>query len=200
MARILVLGGSGEMGSAAVADLVERTGHEVSIGDIRVDASRALLQRLGAPERVVEVDVDDSASLNAALADTDAVLNATYMRHNVPVTDAAIAAGVHLVDLGSYYPETLQQLERHDAAVAAGVRIVPGCGVAPGLTNILARLGADQLDGVERIGMYSYITHPMWTSPGIVVTRFDASTGTSVVWEGGRAVERVPTFVPGRTR
>ena len=25
--------------------------------------------------------------------------------------------------------------------------------------------------------MYSYITHPMWTSPGIVVTRFDASTG-----------------------
>ena len=29
------------------------------------------------------------------------------MRHNVRVTDAAIAAGVHLVDLGSYYPETL---------------------------------------------------------------------------------------------
>jgi predicted dinucleotide-binding enzyme len=32
MARILVLGGSGEMGSAAVADLVEPTNHEVSIG------------------------------------------------------------------------------------------------------------------------------------------------------------------------
>ena len=105
----------------------------------------------------------------------------------------SIVAGVHLVDLGSYYPETLQQLERHDAAVAAGVRIVPGCGVAPGLTNILARLGADQLDTVDRIAMYSYITHPMWTSPGIVVTRFDASTGTSVVWEDGRAVER-PSF------
>ena len=41
--------------------------------------------------------------------------------------------------------------------------------------------------------MYSYITHPMWTSPGIVVTRFDASTGTSIVWEGGRAVE-YPSF------
>ena len=66
------------------------------------------------------------------MAGTDVVLNATYMRHNVPVTDAAIAAGVHLVDLGSYYPETLQQLERHEAAVAAGCRIVPGCGVAPG--------------------------------------------------------------------
>ena len=77
---------------------------------------RALLRRLGAPERVVRVDVDDPASLAAALDGTEVVLNATYMRHNVPVTDAAIAAGAHLVDLGSYYPETLQQLDRHAAA------------------------------------------------------------------------------------
>jgi saccharopine dehydrogenase-like NADP-dependent oxidoreductase len=193
MSRILVLGGSGEMGSAAVADLLERTEHEVAVGDIRPHAAAALLHRLDAPERVVRVDVDDPASLAAALADTEVVLNATYMRHNVPVTDAAIVAGVHLVDLGSYYPETIQQLDRHERAVEAGCRIVPGCGVAPGLTNILARLGADRLDAAEAVRLYSYITHPMWTSPGIVVTRFDASTGTSVVLEDGRLVER-PSF------
>lgn len=193
MSRILVLGGSGEMGSAAVADLIARTGHEVTVGDIRPDAATALLRRLGAPVQVARVDVDDPASLAAALADTDVVLNATYMRQVVAVTDAAIAAGVHLVDLGSYYPETLQQLDRDEAARAAGSRIVPGCGVAPGLTNILARLGADQLDSVDAVRMYSYITHPMWTSPGIVVTRFDASKGTSVAWEDGAFVEH-PSF------
>ena len=193
MSRVLVLGGAGEMGSAAVADLVARTDHEVTVGDVRPDAASALLERLGAPPRVVTVDVDEPASLAAAMAGADVVLNATYMRHNVPVTDAAIAAGVHLVDLGSYYPETLEQLARHDAAVTAGCRIVPGCGVAPGLTNVLARLGADQLDEVDAIRLYSYITHPMWTSPGIVVTRFDASTGTSVVLEDGVVVER-PSF------
>jgi lysine 6-dehydrogenase len=193
MSRILVLGGSGEMGSAAVADLIERTDHDVTVGDIRPDAAAALLQRLGAPERVVRVDVDDPASLAAALVDIDVVLNATYMRHNVPVTDAAIAAGLHLVDLGSYYPETVQQLERNESAEKAGCRVVPGCGVAPGLTNILARLGADRLDMVEAVRIYSYITHPLWTSPGIVVTRFDASTGTSVVCENGALVER-PSF------
>ncbi len=96
MSRILVLGGSGEMGSAAVADLVERTDHAVTIGDIRTEPAATLLRRLGAPERVVHVDVEDPLSLAAALADTDAVLNATYMRHNIRVTDAAIAAGVHL--------------------------------------------------------------------------------------------------------
>jgi saccharopine dehydrogenase-like NADP-dependent oxidoreductase len=193
MSRILVLGGSGEMGSAAVADLIERTDHEVTVGDIRPEAAAALLGSLGAPERVIPVDVEDHRSLAAALADTDVVLNATYMRHNVRVTDAAIGAGVHLVDLGSYYSETREQLDRHDRAVAAGCRIVPGCGVAPGLTNILARLGADALDAVDAVRIYSYITHPMWTSPGIVATRFDASTGTSLVLEDGRLTER-PSF------
>jgi lysine 6-dehydrogenase len=190
MSRIIVLGGAGEMGSAAVADLVAHTEHDVTIGDLRVDAAVVLMRRLNAPERVIRVDVDDPRSLAAALADTDVVLNATYMRQNVAVTDAAIAAGVHLVDLGSYWPETLEQLERHDAAIRAGSRIVPGCGVAPGLTNVLARLGADALEEVESIRMYSWITHPMWTSPGIVVTRFDASTGTSLVYEDRRIIER----------
>ena len=116
MSRILVLGGSGEMGSAAVADLVARTDHEVTVGDIRPTPRTRCSTSSARPIGSCAVDVDDPASLASALAGTDVVLNATYMRQNVPVTDAAIAAGVHLVDLGSYYPETLEQLERHDAA------------------------------------------------------------------------------------
>ena len=193
MAQILVLGGAGEMGSMAVTDLTGRTGHEVTIGDLRLDAAGSLLRRLGAPENVIEVDVADSEALGAALAGADVVVNATLMRHNVAVTDAAIAAGVHLVDLGSYYPETLQQLERGAAAEAAGSRIVIGCGVAPGLTNILARLGADNLDSVETVRMYSYGTHPLSTSPGIVVTRFDVAAVPSLIYERGELVER-PSF------
>ena len=65
------------------------------------------------------------------------------MRHNVPVTDAAIAAGVHLVDLGSYYPETLQQLERHERAVA---------GRLPDRARLRCRARADQHPGPARRG------------------------------------------------
>jgi lysine 6-dehydrogenase len=115
------------------------------------------------------------------------------MRTNVAVTRAAIDAGVHLVDLGSYYPETLQQLELHDEAVRAGCRVVPGCGVAPGLTNVLAGDAHGRLDRLEAVAMYSYITHPMTTSPGIVVTRFDASTGTSLLLRDG-VLEEHPSF------
>jgi len=123
----------------------------------------------------------------------DAVLNATLMRQVVAVTRAAIEAGVHLVDLGAYYPETGEQFSFDEAARARGCRIVAGCGVAPGLTNVLARLAADRLDRIEAIRFSSYITHPMTTSPGIVYTRFDASVGTSLVLEDGRHVER-PSF------
>jgi saccharopine dehydrogenase-like NADP-dependent oxidoreductase len=115
------------------------------------------------------------------------------MRHNVPVTRAAIAAGVHMVDLGAYVWDTRDQLELDAEARAAGCRIVPGCGVAPGLTNVLARHGAERFDVVRAIRIYSYITHPMTTSPGIVYTRFDASRGSSLVLCDGVAEER-PSF------
>ena len=53
MSRILVLGGAGEMGSAAVADLVARTDHEVTVGDVRPDAA-------GGPARAARRAADGS--------------------------------------------------------------------------------------------------------------------------------------------
>ncbi len=193
MVRILVLGGAGAMGSVAVRDLRENTDHDLVVGDARSDAAEGLAAELGRRITARHVDVDDPGSLAAAMDGVDAVLNATLMRQVVTVTRAAIEAGIHLVDLGAYYPETREQLELDDAARARGCRIVAGCGVAPGLTNVLARRAADRLDTLEAVRFSSYITHPMTTSPGIVYTRFDASVGTSLVLVGGRHEER-PSF------
>lgn len=193
MARILVLGGAGEMGSVSARDLAERTEHDLVIGDLDAGAARALAASLPRAAEARAVDVEDSGSLARALGDVEVVLNATFMRWVPCVTRAAIEAGCHLVDLGAYFPETAEQLEMDAAARDAGCRVVPGCGVAPGLTNVLARLGADQLDAVDAVRIYSFITHPVWTSPGIVYTRFDASVGTALVWADGRGEER-PCF------
>lgn len=193
MARILVLGGAGEMGSVAARDLVERCGHQVVIGDLRTEQAARVAASLGDAASVVQVDVEDPESLVAAMSGCDVVLSATFMRHNVPVTRAAIRAGVHLVDLGAYWRDTADQLALDDGAREAGCRVVCGCGVAPGLTNVLARHAADRLDEVRSVRFWSYITHPLWTSPGIVYTRFDASVGTALVLREGRHVE-LPCF------
>jgi saccharopine dehydrogenase-like NADP-dependent oxidoreductase len=181
------------MGSVSVRDLVERTPHEVVIGDLDVDAAEALAGSLPRPASVVPVDVEDDRSLRPAIERADTVLNATFMRWVPSVTRAAIDSRTHLVDLGAYWRETAEQLAMDAAARGAGCRIVPGCGAAPGLTNVLARRGADQLDEVDTVRCYSYITHPLTTSPGIVYTRFDASTGTSLACREGEFVE-LPTF------
>ncbi|MGZ8566886.1 MAG: saccharopine dehydrogenase NADP-binding domain-containing protein, partial [Actinomycetota bacterium] len=137
MATILVLGGAGAMGSVAVRDLHAFTDHDLVVADTRLDAVEALAAELGARVEARLVDVEDPASLAAAMGDADAILNATLMRQVVAVTRAAIDAGLHLVDLGAYYPETREQLELDEPARARGCRIVGGCGVAPGLTNVL---------------------------------------------------------------
>ena len=193
MSRILVLGGAGAMGSVAVRDLMERTDHRVVVGELRTEEAEAMAGALGPRLSVRSVDVEDGDSLAGAISECDVVLSATFMRHNVRVTRAAIAAGVHLVDLGAYVWDTRDQLELDDEARAAGSRIVPGCGVAPGLTNVLARDGAERFGAVRAIRIYSYITHPMTTSPGIVYTRFDASRGSSLVLRDGVSEER-PSF------
>ncbi len=190
MVQILVLGGAGAMGSVAARDLHHWTDHRIVVADARSDAAYALAAEIGPRAEARHVDVDDPASLAAAMEGVDAVLNATLMRQVVSVTRAAIAAGVHLVDLGAYYPETREQLELDEQAQARGCRIVAGCGVAPGLTNLLARHAADRLEEVHAVRCSSYITHPMTTSPGIVFTRLDASVGTSLVLVGGRYEER----------
>ncbi|MBS1886191.1 MAG: saccharopine dehydrogenase NADP-binding domain-containing protein [Actinobacteria bacterium] len=197
MKRILVLGAAGAMAAVAIEDLLERTDHELVLADLSARPLEAWPER--APERVTTraVDVRDAAGLGSAMADVDVVLNTTWTRFAVPVTRAAIAAGVDLVDLGAYAETTLELLALDEEARAAGCCVVPGCGGGPGLNGLLGRHGADQLDAVDSIEMYSHLNDPIGMSAGIVITRLESSVGMALVLEDGELVER-PNFGEGR--
>lgn len=83
----------------------------------------------------------------------------------LPATKAAIAAKCSLVDLvGSKFEE---KLELNNAAKEAGIIIVPGCGVAPGITNFLAAQGIAMLDEADEAimvcgGIPRYPAPPLW--------------------------------------
>jgi saccharopine dehydrogenase (NAD+, L-lysine-forming) len=74
-------------------------------------------------------------------------------RANLPTMEAALQAGCHYADLGGLFHTTRRQLTLHERFAAAGVAAVLGIGSAPGLTNVLAKLGADRLDTVISIDM-----------------------------------------------
>jgi saccharopine dehydrogenase (NAD+, L-lysine-forming) len=80
-----------------------------------------------------------------------AVINATHHRFNLPVMEAALAAGAHYCDLGGLFHETRRQLRHHAAWQSADRLALLGIGAAPGIVNVLARSVADRMDEVREI-------------------------------------------------
>jgi saccharopine dehydrogenase (NAD+, L-lysine-forming) len=146
--RIAVLG-AGAMGSAAAVLLARHA--EVDLLVIDVDAARAarVAERAGAEARALDAD----ERVATALKDVSAVAACLPYRLNLEVMEAALAAGCHYADLGGLYHVTLKQWGLHHRFRDAGLSAVMGIGSAPGITNVLARLGADALDSVTSIDM-----------------------------------------------
>jgi saccharopine dehydrogenase (NAD+, L-lysine-forming) len=84
---------------------------------------------------------------------------------NRGVMEAALEAGCHYVDLGGLFHTTRRQLRLDREFRRAGLLAVLGMGSAPGITNVMARLGGDLLDGVRAIRVYN---------GGADFTRYDA--------------------------
>jgi lysine 6-dehydrogenase len=83
------------------------------------------------------------------MAGFDAIVGALPWAAVRPGIRAALAAGTPLVDLARPPETELDHLKRE--VEAAGGLVVLGCGVEPGLTEILARYLAEKLDRVDEV-------------------------------------------------
>ena len=132
--------GAGIVGSAAVWDLLRR-GHDVVVADQDRDAALRAASRFGAT--AVQVDASDRAGLDGLFRGHDAVISAAPYQFGLIVAEAAIRAGAHYADFGGNPTVVARQHELSDAAVSADVLVIPDCGLAPGLANVLANLLID---------------------------------------------------------
>ncbi len=130
----LVLG-SGIVGTAAAWDLVRR-GHDVVVADSDIDIARAAAAMSGADPEYI--DANNTATLRGALERFGIVVSAVPYRFGLSVATAAIPAGTHYVDFGGNPTVVAAQRHLDEEAVGAGVMVVPDCGLAPGLANVLA--------------------------------------------------------------
>jgi len=144
--RALVLG-AGMMGSAMVKDLVLSEAVElVTLADSDPSRVRRVIERWGPDKaRGLVLDFCDRASLVEAMREADVALGAYPETLSTAMIASAIQARCHLVDLTSIRSERVYA-RLNQEAVEAGVTVIPGCGVAPGLGNILAGLAVDALD------------------------------------------------------
>jgi hypothetical protein len=144
VSRVL-LAGAGAVGARAGRQLVDTLGIDaVLVADRSADQARTLADMLGASAEAV-------AWPPAGFADVDAVAIALPANAALPVARAAMAAGRPAAVVCDE-EVALAALGALDAAARdAGVAVVAGCALVPGLSEVLARHAADALDAVDEV-------------------------------------------------
>lgn len=151
-----ILGG-GLQGTAAAYDMA-RFGEADRILILDRDAEIAArsadqVNRLvdGAPAESGVIDVRDGGDVQKRLEGIDATLSAVPYFFNPAIALACVSAGSHMCDLGGNTDVTRRVLKMDGEARAAGVCIVPDCGLAPGLGNTLAVYGMHGMESVDSV-------------------------------------------------
>ena len=153
--KLLVLG-AGLQGCACAYDLLQNSAiTQVTLADLRPDRLPKFLAgdwkgRL----RTIRLDVSDSAAVRAAFAGQAAVMSAIPYYYNGPMARAAVEGGCHFSDLGGNTEIVLEQKKLHQQAEAKGISVIPDCGLAPGMVNILAAEGISRLDKAEKVKIF----------------------------------------------
>jgi len=147
--RVLVLG-CGNIGSVAAADLAKSMPTvDVVVADRDLNMAKATVKRIDEKNvSAAQVDASDRRQLAKALDDCDLALGFLPGNLGYKLIETCISERKDLVDV-SYMAEN--PLTLHANAVKADVTVVPDCGLAPGITNILAGNASTKLDAVKSI-------------------------------------------------
>jgi lysine 6-dehydrogenase len=156
--RFLVIG-AGKQGSACAYDLLQQPGTtSVILADRDVAHLPPFLGRWtggqGGALELVRLDLQDAKAVAAAIARADCVLSAAPYYFNYDLARLAVQAGAHFADLGGNTEIVFRQKALDPEARARRVSVVPDCGVAPGMVNILAAEGIRRLDETESVKIF----------------------------------------------
>ena len=137
-----------------IADNNEKNGNEVVswLKDNRVD--------------YVKADVFQTDQTSNLINGYDLVMDGTPISINHESTKCIAKAGVHGVNLNGTGPE----FAFHDDFSKAGKSYVPGFGMTPGITNVMARYAHDRLDTINTIRISHGAFRPFAFSPAITET------------------------------
>ncbi|MER2262927.1 MAG: saccharopine dehydrogenase C-terminal domain-containing protein [Psychrobacillus sp.] len=195
--HIIVLG-TGMIGTTVVSELAKFPEIDVITAvDVRQESIDKCLEIAKSPKVIGKVvSLETMEDIADVLKGGDVAVACLPHSLSLVAIKAAIESSCHLVDLvGSLFKE---KIELQEAAKNAGVIIVPGCGVAPGITNFLAAQGIEMLDEAEEAimicgGIPRHPVPPLWYQ---VVFRLESVLGLytkpAIAVENGQLVELAP--------
>jgi saccharopine dehydrogenase-like NADP-dependent oxidoreductase len=130
------------------------------------------------------------------MRDYDIVMDGTTIHLNGQWTACIAAAGCHGINLNGFGEEY-----KYDQQFATGGKShVPGFGMTPGVTDMMVKYAADQMDTVEVVRVSHGAFRPIAFSPAITETtlfEYDPELPGRIVFENGRFIQ-VPPFARER--
>jgi len=192
--KILCLGAAGKISRESAYDLVEYSDFEkITIADYNEDAGLEVVKWLD-DTRVdfLKIDVNDHQPTVASIKDYDLVMDGTTISLNDRSTACIAEAGVHGINLNGCGAEWEFDRQFSDN----GKVCIPGMGMTPGITNLMTKHAADQLETVDTIRISHGAFRPVAFSPAIAETtrvEYDPDLPSRVVYEKGKFVQ-VPPF------
>ena len=153
--RMLVLG-AGLQGSACTYDLLQNPDvKSVRLADLHTGHLEPFLAPYSGDRLIfTPLDVRDKEAVLALMRECDAVMSAIPYYFNFELAELAVEAGVHFSDLGGNTEIVFKQKTLDAAAKKKNITIIPDCGLAPGMVNILAEHGIRQLDKVQTVRIF----------------------------------------------
>ena len=153
--KMLVLG-AGYQGSACAYDLLQNPEvTEVRLADLHTEHLAEFLVPYSGDRLIfTPLDVRNTEAVGALMRECDAAMSAIPYYFNFELAQLAVAAGVHFSDLGGNTEIVFKQKTLDLEAKKKGITVIPDCGLAPGMVNILAEHAINQLDKVETVRIY----------------------------------------------
>jgi saccharopine dehydrogenase (NAD+, L-lysine-forming) len=176
MAKVIVLGGCGAVGSVSVRTLVKTdTFSEVVIGDYNGAKAEQLAAELGGKATAVQVDATHSESVKKAIEGCDVVLNCVgpFYSTVTAILEAVIESGINYVDVCDDPDVFLEILDMDEKAKKANISALIGLGGSPGTTNLLAMLvSGELLDETDSIDIFHTHGGEVTEGEGVIGHRF----------------------------
>lgn len=147
--KLLVLG-CGNIGSIAAEDISKSIDSiEVVVADRDETRAKLISKRISQSNvSWIQLDAAKHNRLVKTLEDFDLAMGFLPGKLGYRLAEACIDARSDLVDV-SYMAEN--PITLNDDAAEAGVKIIPDCGLAPGISNILVGHAAGKLDKVQTV-------------------------------------------------
>jgi len=147
--------GAGRCGQAIAYDLaVHGDSDRVMLFDTDIDAARV------AQHRLYELCKEIPGARNVrfplvqqmpGMRQFDCVISSAPFKNNLDFAEQAIRDNTSFCDLGGNTEVVQAQLDLNQRAIARDISIIPDCGMAPGLVNIIASIGINQVGDAKHV-------------------------------------------------